>query len=213
MKTAYKHKTGMFGTDAELYVGKLFSLLKNPDGHRRPDLISPPGTFSPRISLEVKSGQSGKAVMVDYQLQYPFTIERDYTNIFGENLEPPKDGDLFGEKGIEIHKTTEDIAYYYDVIGRSKNVSSKMLRSPYSNIQLQWQNQFLVPHEYGFFAFAVSKSLRTGRGLEKTVAGLKDLIKKIYRELQFPLSIGRIVNHGKICMGMIFWQYTMVIKL
>ncbi|MBT7706226.1 hypothetical protein HN747_02150 [archaeon] len=126
MKTGYKHNTAIFGTDAEQYIARLFMMTRNPNGCRRPDLISPEGSFDPRLSLEVKSGSMGKGILVDYQLQYPFTIANDYSDIFGEDLGPSSEQNLFSQiESVEV--THPQIAYYYDIIGRSKKVTSKHL--------------------------------------------------------------------------------------
>ena len=176
MKTGYKHNTAIFGTDAEQYISRLFMMTRNPNGSRRPDLISAPKTFDPRLSLEIKSSSSGKGVLVDYQLHYPFTITNDYRDVFGEDLEESLTDDLFS--GLVQPKTTHPkIAYYYDIVERSKDIKSHMMNKQFSSIQLDWQNQYIVPHEYGFFGFAVAKSIRTKTSLEKIISGLQKLVK------------------------------------
>ena len=48
-------------------------------------------------------------------------------------------------------------------------------------LQNTWMNQYLVPHEYGFFGFAVAKSIRTKRNLDSVITQLQDMVKSDIR--------------------------------
>ncbi|MBX4211947.1 hypothetical protein KW787_00625 [Candidatus Pacearchaeota archaeon] len=178
MKSGYKHKTGVFGTDAENYVSRLFLMMKNPNGMCRPDLISINGRYDPKLSIEVKSGANYKGVMVDYQLRYAITTGEDYREIFGEEI--PRRENLF--PGIEWADTypmfqPDPVAYYYNIINRVDEMTSKDLDRPFSAIKLRWGDQFLVPNEYGFYAFAVSRIRRSGEKINEVINDLRDLMK------------------------------------
>ena len=149
---SYKHKTAFFGTDAELYVSRLFMMMRNPNGTRRPDLISfPDNDFDPRLSIEVKSSKYNKGIMVEYQLHYAITPFRDYEE--GKDL--PFD--------ISDFKAKEDgkIAYYYDLIHRVDGLTAMDVDSPTHSIKCMWGDQYLVPNQFAFYAFAVSRVMRS----------------------------------------------------
>jgi hypothetical protein len=127
----YKHKTGVFGTDAEKYFSRLFMMLQNPNGSRRPDFITLDGQYNPRISMELKSGRGHKGVLVDYQLHYAVTCEKDYIEILGEEPKP-RDDVLpgVGLNGLD----RKPVRYYYDLLNRTDEVSAEELDRPFSNI-------------------------------------------------------------------------------
>ncbi|MAF50830.1 MAG: hypothetical protein CMH64_01940 [Nanoarchaeota archaeon] len=171
-KRGYKHNTSVFGTDAENYVSRLFMMMRNPNGSRRPDLITMDGMFDPRLSFELKSGLNGKGVLVDYQLHYAFTLDRDYWEVFGE--ESPKRKEESGMlAGLDWEKTRKlgeipGIAYYYNIIERVDGIKAEGVDKPLSSIQLKWGNQCIVPHEFGFYNFVACMAHRTG-GEEKDI--------------------------------------------
>ncbi len=175
MKHGYKHKTGVFGTDAERYTSQLFLMFKNPNGHRRPDLISLNGRLSPKLSIEVKSGRKMKGVMVDYQLHYAITTQQDYIDLFGE--EPPQRTDLL--PGVDTTPLPKEyIAYYYNVINRFDELSAQDLDKPFSAIRIKWGNQYLVPHEFGFYNFAINMARRTDGNVEEAIEYLKEIMRQ-----------------------------------
>ncbi len=183
MKVGYKHKTGVFGTDAENYIGRLFLMLKNPNGQRRPDLMSINGRYKPRLSLEVKSGRNRKGVMVASQLHYAITTQDDYNEFFGEKF-PGFNGSEEFLKGVDWSSykapklKTDKIAYYYNLVSRSEECTSSDLDNEYSSIKLKWEDQYIVPHQYGFWNFAVNKAIRQGRDLEEVAKELKEEMKR-----------------------------------
>lgn len=170
MKKGYKALTGVFGNDAEAYAASLFHMMRNPNGTRRPDLISLNGTYSPRLSIEVKSGK-GKGVLVDYQLHYGITSGQDYEEVLGEKLMP-------SQPQLDFAGTAHGpVAYYYDLVTRPPGLSSHDMRKPFASIQLVWSNQYLIPHKLGFFMFAVERSRRTGETLAESVEYVAELMK------------------------------------
>ena len=118
MKTGYKHNTSVFGNDSENYVASLFMMVQNPNGSRRPDLVSSPScSFDPKLSIELKSGRQMKGVLVDYQLHYAATLQEDYNELFGEEIQG-SNGFFPGIDWRTSKKESkqEGIAYYYDVV-------------------------------------------------------------------------------------------------
>ncbi|MFH1802447.1 MAG: hypothetical protein ABH864_03270 [archaeon] len=185
MKRRYKHKTGVFGTDSERYVSRLLLMMRNRQGDRRPDLISLNGRYSPRLSIEVKSGRKGKGIMVDYQLHYPITTREDYVEFTGEDF-PEQEGLLDGVNWSEAAPLLQEgsVAYPYWLVNRIDAITSADLEKPFSSIQLQWGNICSIPHRYAFAAFAAAKANRTRSGqtvtpreLEKIVADMQETIK------------------------------------
>ncbi|MAG38106.1 hypothetical protein CMI45_01830 [Candidatus Pacearchaeota archaeon] len=175
MKYGYKHKTGIFGTDAERYNAQLFLMYKNPNGTRRPDLVSINGRFKPKLSLEVKSGRSYKGVMANYQLHYAVTTDQDYIDLFDKN--PPEISCLLpGFDSDPLSKS--NVAYYYNVINRNDELMAKDLNKPFSTIKLRWGSQFLVPHEFGFYNFAINRARRLGESVEESIEYLKEMIRE-----------------------------------
>ncbi len=175
MKKGYKHKTGVFGTDAEKYFSRLFMMLQNPNGSRRPDFITLDGQYNPRISMELKSGRGHKGVLVDYQLHYAVTCEKDYIEILGEEPKP-RDDVLpgVGLNGLD----RKPVRYYYDLLNRTDEVSAEELDRPFSNIKLTWGDHYILPPEMGFCAFAISRMARTGERFEDVQEDLKRIIKQ-----------------------------------
>src|SRR3989344_5022609 len=138
MKRGYKHRTGVFGSDSERYASRLFLMLKNPHGERRPDLVSINGRYSPKLSLELKSGRNKKGVLVASQLHYAVTTEQDYRELFGEELPSRKDT-LPGEDWDRIAPILpkREVAYYYALINRQDELTSKDLDRPWSSIRIK----------------------------------------------------------------------------
>jgi hypothetical protein len=168
----------IYGTDAEFYVGSLFRLMMNPNGTRRPDLVSFGESYNPKLSIEVKSGRNRKGVMVDYQLHYGITSAQDYKELFGQE---PKERsnpqiDLFSK----IPKNLESVAYYYNLISRTETeqTASKFMSDPFSSIKLIWDDQFIVPHDFAYYNFAVCKSVRTGSDIKFILEELEQIVKE-----------------------------------
>lgn len=168
--------TAHFGNDAEYYTSYLFSMTKNPNGHRRPDLISINGDYKPKLSIEVKSGAKMKGVMVDYQLHYAVTSEQDYQELFGESP-PIKTGVLPGMNITSGALPQQSIAYYYNVLDRVDGLRADNLDKPFSTIKIKWGNHYIVPAEYAFNAFAVARHMRTKEDLGTIVSDLHEKIK------------------------------------
>lgn len=173
-----KDKLFYFGNSAENYVAKLFEMCRNPNGSQRPDLISLPGKLTPRLSIEVKSGQQKKGQLVDYQLHYPFTLKDDYTALFGNA--PVQNKEILPGMGniLKAAGTLETrISYYYNVIDRTCKTPSDEISDLQSTLGLNFGDQFLAPHEFGFYTFAAGYSTRTGRSMKDIITELKKTIK------------------------------------
>ncbi len=182
VKKGYKHKTASFGNDAEFYASRLFKMLRNPQGSRRPDLITTNGTFDPRLSIELKSGRGKKGVLVDYQLHYAVNTIDDYITLFGEKPSPKKRF-LQGLENLWEKVTMQDnVAYYYGLLNREDKVTSRDLDRPFSTIKINWGDFWLIPHELGFYGFAISRHMRTKEPIPEIVAELKAMIKKDVEE-------------------------------
>jgi len=188
MKKGYKHKTGLFGKDAEFYVSQLFMLMRNPNGHRRPDLVSANGRYSPRLTLEVKSGKGGKGIMVDYQRHYGVTTAQDYIELFGEKPKP-RSSLLPGFEMPSLELESGRIAFYYDIIERVDGLPASGLDRPYASIKIQWGNQHLVPHDFAFFSFAASRALHKGISMPDSIKELKEIVKKDLEEKSSHYSL------------------------
>lgn len=178
MKRGSRYKTAVFGTDAEQYVSSLFIMGRNPNGNRRPDLISINGRYTPKLSIELKSGESGKVSMVAFQLHYAITTGQDYEEFFeekfsnSEGMLPNVDWNTNYPQLVN-----NPVAYYYDIISREKKVTSQDLNKPFSAFKLTWGDQYIIPHHVAFSSFAVARSIRTGEKLDDVVEILKDRMK------------------------------------
>jgi hypothetical protein len=177
MRSTFKNKTSLFGSDAESYVARLFLMSNNPNGTQRPDLTSTHRRYTPKLSLEVKSGRQQKGILVDYQLQYAVTASYDYVSAFMREF-PENEGlipnEIWKDRLKEIQ--SEPIAYYYNLINRVDEVKASDLKSRQHTIQLQWGNQYIVPHKFGFYAFAIGRIMRTGEDPEFVVSQLEEMI-------------------------------------
>lgn len=175
MKAGYKNKTGTFGTDGEWYAASLFQMAKQERGARLPDLLSVKGTYSPEAVIEVKSGLKGKGVLVEYQLHYEVQSKQDYRKIFGED--PPEREDSLPQLGVpQLSEVRKPL--YYDVLCRTDDVPSDNINTAFSAVQLTWGDQYLVPGEFGFWAFATARSIRTGQPIKNIAEELKQIMQK-----------------------------------
>ena len=180
MKLGYKHNTAIFGTDAEHYLSRLFMMMENPNGTRRPDLVSINGRYNPRLSVEVKSGIEGKTSLVASQLHYAITCEQDYIDLFGD---PVSKGFFVDESGNSFGSLDDNpLAYYYAIISREGDVRSDRMNIPHASILLDWKDVALVPHDLVFYSFAVARAIRTGEEPLDVVDDLFKLIKENFDE-------------------------------
>lgn len=169
----YKKRTAIFGSDAEAYVASLFKMYNNPNGTRRPDLLTRMGDFEPKLSLEVKSGKDGKGVMTEYQLHYAITAWNDYAEILGEEVDLRKE--LFDSYEFG-NPNAEKVAFYYDVVSRVDGIRTEELDKKFSSVRFLWGDQHIVPHEYAFAAFAAARAIRTGEDAHKVAEELKRIM-------------------------------------
>ena len=161
-------------------MASLFQLMRNPNGHRRPDLISLPDHYAPRFSMEAKSGRARKGVLVEYQLHYGITGADDFREFFGEHLPTPTDSGsptLFDLSKPEV-LSNSPVAFYYNVVTRTDEIASDDLDRPFSALRLQWGDQHIVPGEYGFYAFAVARHMRTGESMNSILDDLRQTIRE-----------------------------------
>jgi len=176
----YKDKLWVFGSDAESYVSRLFMMVKNPQGSRRPDLISLDKSFSMPFSVEVKSGREAKGIMCDYQLHYAVTSEKDYQRVFG--IVPPEGGNgsskFLGKDWRFVNPFFNQgfVAYYYNIVDRVDNLTSAEINKPFSSIKFKWGNQFMVPDDLAFYNFVCSVMRRTGRRKTTVIRDLKEMM-------------------------------------
>lgn len=185
MKRGYKHNTSVSGTDSEYYAASLFMMLRNPNGMRRPDLISVPDLYTPEISIELKSGKQMKGVLCESQLHYAVTLSEDYSYLFGEEANKKLEGLLPRLKNgspTTIHFPADDIAFYYGFINRDGSLTAGDLDIPFASIRIEWGDQFIVPHMYGFYTFAVARHMRTGESLGNIVTSLVSTIHEDVRD-------------------------------
>lgn len=177
-KDGYKHKTSVPGTDAEYYVMRLLMMLKNPNGGNRPDFITPDGLYSPRFSIELKSGKGRKVVLNEDQFQYIFTAQDDYhigwRDTFFEDQYSSGEKELlekvmcYGKEEVEL-----DVPLYYAAIARDDKLMAKDLDRPFSSIRFNWGDIYVVPSEMAFHMFSINRAFR-----EKDVrANLQDVKK------------------------------------
>jgi len=162
---AYKQRTSVFGDSAEMYVARLLSLMINPNGSVRPDLVSLGDNYKPRLTIELKSGAGRKGTMVWEQLKYPYMIGQDYAQLLGDDslLESIASEDSI-EWDVEcppIH--TGEFAYYYGIINRNNSIKTADLNKPFSEIKIDWQDMHLIPYDLGFYSFIVNRAFSTER--------------------------------------------------
>jgi len=171
----FRSNRARFGTDAENYCSSLFSMLNHPDGYRRPDLISKPKTYSPRLTIELKSAKGGKGIIIVDQLEYGINRDQDYYNEINNLSKQPY---------LILPKINKDIVFYYNVIERVDNLKGEDLNEPYSAIQLLWGNQHIVPHELVFNIFAISYARRDKKSTDNKimVENKKLILKKLIQE-------------------------------
>jgi hypothetical protein len=177
----YRGKRGVFGTDSERYVASMSLMKKHPDNNRRPDLISINGRYKPRLRLEVKSGAGRKMSLVDYQLHYGVSTGEDYFEMFGEEMPVPEEV----LPGMDWLERGDKVAYYYNFIERHDGIGCEDLKKPFSAVQLDWSDQFIMPHELVFYSFAVNWGVRlhnTGKGslddIPDLIEYLRDRVKR-----------------------------------
>ncbi len=73
---------------------------------------------------------------------------------------------------------TGNVAYYYCLINRTDSIRSGDLDRPWSQIKLKWGDQYMAPHTYGFFAFAVARARRTGEKIDDVIDSLREVMKR-----------------------------------
>jgi len=174
MKKGQRHNTVIFGTDAENFVGRLFYMHNNPNGHRRPDLISINGRFNPKLSIEVKEGKEGKMSLNREQLAHQFTLEEDYDKLLD-----------FKEIGLEDIDADSSIAHYYSFVSRVRGVTAQDLDVLYANILLEWDKIAIVPSSFIFHYFAISRHAKKRKEDREPLDDIKeDLIMKINRDIR-----------------------------
>lgn len=179
MKNGYKHNTSSFGTDAELYVSRVLMMIRHKKHDRRPDLISPQEQYNPRLTTEVKSGIAKKGVMVQYQLPYGIRGADDYEEAFGETLPVVIDPSILpGLPQPELLPANASVVYYYNVTDRHRIVKSSDIDRPFSTIKIEWKDQYFVPGEFGFYAFAVARHCRTGESMKTILDDLREKMKQ-----------------------------------
>jgi len=173
----------VFGTDAERYISRLFLLMQNPNGTRRPDLISGNGIYNPLLSIEVKSGYE-KGILTLNQLHYALTSSQDYLEVFGEEL-PERETDGFLE-GVDWREYLPPLlggggaAYYYNLVTRKNNIHNKDLDKPWSAIKLVWGNQFIFPHPLAYAVFVSERARRSEVNLKECE---RDVLEKVQRNI------------------------------
>lgn len=188
MKSGYKHKTGTFGTDGELFASRLFEMVRQPHGTRRPDLVSLNGSYLPRLAIEMKSGLARKGVLVEYQLHYSIQTNADYRKWFGED--PPARVDSL--PGIDtISLDQQPTAFYYDMLERVDGVPSAEINTPFAAIRCKWGDHHIVPGEYGFWAFVAARSVRTGKSPRELAKDIKETMKRNILEERSNYSVNK----------------------
>ncbi len=187
-KLRYKHKTSVPGTDSEYYLSRLFLMLRNFNGSNRPDLVTPDGLYSPRFSLESKSGKGRKVVLNEDQFQYAFTAQSDYEYGWRDPLF--RDQFVDEEKRIMDHissygkeKIDFPIPLYYVAIARDDKLKAEDLDTPFASIKFNWGDIYLLPSEMVFHLFATNRAGRE-KGLKAKLAdvhkieeGMRETIK------------------------------------
>jgi len=186
VKKGSRHMTSVFGDDAECYLSKLFLMMRNPNGQRRPDLISIDERYDPRLTIEAKSGIDGKVSLMSGQLHYSVTTIQDYENLFGEEF-ALDDSVLPGMNNDTVYPVFQrgPVAYYYGIVSRLRELKSGDVEPPYHSIKLEWEDQVIVPHDLVFYSFAIAKFIRT-RGTEgnlgNLIEGFKDQMGQDVRD-------------------------------
>jgi len=168
-----------FGDESEDYLASLFFMARHPNGSLRPDLVSVNGRYSPKLSIEAKSGLSQKCGhmkgnMVSYQLHYAVTSHQDYRQLFGEDL--PNESLLPGESGFYLNSSS--VAYYYALISRSSGPTTEELKTKWDRIRSNFGNQILIPSEIAFDSFVAHIHLRNQKPIVDIVEELKVIIKE-----------------------------------
>lgn len=191
MAEGFESSRALFGNDSEAYVSSLFKMARNPNGSRRPDLLSINGRLTPKLSIELKSSTSNRGSMVDAQLHYGITTGRDYKELFGEEMPDLEEGNLFSqcEKFQDQSPNGKrQVAYYYGLIKRLDGLKLREVQEPYSEVRLKWGDITLVPHHFAFASYAVQRSMKTGEPIEEVLKNLREVILRQARGERAPVK-------------------------
>ncbi len=146
----------IFGTSAERLIARLFSMNVNPLNSSRPDLTR--ADTNPKLTIEVKSGKSGKGIMVVDQLYYGLNTLFDYDD---EEIDVNK-GLLPGFDWVEnTQRNDSQVAYYYAIVERVDGLSLSDVRFPYGSIKAKFADICIVPHDLASTVFFSSWARRT----------------------------------------------------
>ncbi len=170
---------GHLGDESEDFLASQFLMARHPNGSLRPDLVSVNGRYTPKISIEAKSGISQKdgrmkGNMVSYQLHYAVTTPRDYEELFG--VDAPRDSSLFDD--VDFHSAPRSVAYYYNLIARTGGPTSGELRTRWDRLRSSFGNQIIIPAEIAFYSFAAHMVIRTKRKPGEVVQELRGIMRE-----------------------------------
>jgi len=171
-KNLHKSTTQKTGDNAEYYLSELFQMQRMPDGNRMPDLRD--GDFF----IEIKSGINGRAQLVDYELHYT-TSKKTGSSFFAQ--------------------LAENRVTYYDVIRRNDSLTSEELKRPFSNILIDWGDQYIIPSEMVTKLFAIQWLYRPGNNLP-----INEILSKLEKKISDDASGATITENNKI--SGVSWQ-------
>lgn len=164
---------------SETYISRLFGLARVRDGNRKPDLISVNGDYNPRWSLELKTTSQSKCVVENYQLLYGYTTPGEYRRFLG--LELAKEAGFlpgFAEENPELFFGGERTIHYHNIMLRSdRTVLRELDHNPLAELGLRYDSQYIVPHDFVFFSFAIGLHMRTKKPIAECVDELKKLVR------------------------------------
>lgn len=172
-------KRETFGVPGQHKCARLFMMAVVDKGHRKPDLMSLPGTYSHNFSIEAKSSGKDKVSLVKYQLGYELHCAEYYREVFGEDVPAPDtSGMLPGFPVSPLLPSGSPSAFYYDAQHRIDGLVSDDLDRPFASLRLEYGDQYLVPGEFGFWAFTVARHMRTGEPIPHIRDELREFMRK-----------------------------------
>ena len=164
------------GDQGEYYCRSLYKLMKHPNGDRRPDLISVNGSYSPKLSMEVKTSLTGKGIINPYGLTYGFSGNFDYNEVFNADLPAEQPQQLIADIEFRRFRSIPEVAFYYNLMQRTDQLSGEDFKNKFSDLGITFGHQMLIPHELIFYLYVIGKMRGNGRNFEKAFDSVRQIV-------------------------------------